>query len=53
DREVEARRLHISEIMEKIHNKYHTAEKEGNANTANDFITQLDMLLSHVLGIQK
>ncbi|CAG8563864.1 14081_t:CDS:1, partial [Dentiscutata heterogama] len=52
EKEVEIRRLQIGEIMEKIHDKYDTAEKEGNASVVTEFIKNLDMSLNQILNVQ-
>ncbi|CAG8800115.1 12083_t:CDS:2, partial [Dentiscutata erythropus] len=51
-KEIKIRRLQIGEIIEKIHDKYNIAEKEGNASVITEFIKNLDMLLNQILNMQ-
>ncbi|CAG8632041.1 14878_t:CDS:2, partial [Dentiscutata heterogama] len=52
EKETKAHRLHIDNIIEKIYDRYQTAEKKDNENIINEFIRCLNISLSQILDTQ-
>lgn len=50
ERDAEARRLHVGELMERVRDRYWMVENGGDANAIITFISQLDASLGPILN---
>jgi hypothetical protein len=51
EKDAEARRLQVNELMERVRDKYWIVENRGNTNATAAFITHLNMFLDPILDV--